>query len=308
MGARLNRISPIIGLSLGIIYLASSFLKSISANSFAEQVNMYGVFFPQYLAPTIIVVEALVGIGLIFGIWQRQMGCISAIVIIIFTIVYTYGLVYLNISNCGCFGDIQFLNSSPGWLYLRNAMILVMSGYIFIYPASDSTTHKNISLAFIAMVIGGSVIAYTSGLSLCKFHKNEKVGPQKPIAVTQSPIGNLLSTHPDSTYLIFYFSYSCPYCLNSIANLNEYENAGVVDKVIGITRGNINDEKAFQQWFRPKFQIINLPQGGKMVAKDLPTSYFIKNDSVILTYHGEIPCAFLFSKIINSQENLFTTQ
>ena len=267
MRARLNRISPIIGLSLGIIYLASSFLKSISANVFAEQLNMYGVYFPQYLAPTIIIFEALVGIGLIFGIWQRQMGCISATIIIIFTIVYTYGLVYLNISDCGCFGDIQLLNSSPGWLYLRNAIILIMSVYICCYPISDSTTHKNISLSLIAMVIGGCVIAYTSGLSLSKFHKNEQAIPQKPIAVTQSPIGNLLVTHPDSTYLIFNFSYSCPYCLNSIANLNEYESAGIVDKVIGITRGNAHDEKDFQQWFRPKFQIVNLSPEQKMIAK-----------------------------------------
>jgi len=294
-----NRISGILGIVLGTTYLISSYLKSVSAAVFAEQLRAYGVWFPEYLSSLIIVAEALLGIVLILGAWQRQVGAISALVLIVFTLGYTYGLYFFDITDCGCFGNVQFLNSSPLWLYLRNAILLAMSVFIFFHPVSNSTIYKNAVLTLVAMIIGGCVVAHLSGLSSRKLHKAGIYGHQQPIAVAQSPLRGLFITHPDSTYLVFAFSYSCPHCLNSLANLNEYESSRVVDKVIGITR-EMADDETFHQWFKPDFQIINIESEDRMIAKELPTSYYIRNDSVVQTFQGEIPCAFLFSKIVEN--------
>lgn len=152
-------------------------------------------------------------------------------------------------------------------------------------------------LTLIAMIIGGCVIAFFSGYSSRNLYYDKTNEGSKPIAVSESPLNDLIVTHPDSTYLVFAFSYSCPHCLNSIANINEYEKLKVVDKVIGITRKKINHDD-FNQWFNPKFTIIEIATEKKMIAKELPTSYYIRNDSIIQIYQGEMPCAFLFDKVI----------
>lgn len=292
-----TRISGIFGILLGTVFIISSSLKAISAASFAIQIGKYGVPFPEFFSPLIIVVEALIGIVLIFGIRQRLAGAISSLLLIVFTVVYTYGLLFCDISDCGCFGGIHFLNSSPLWLFIRNAILLTMAVYICFHPVTVVHTHKNIMLTLIAMIIGGCVIAFFSGYSSRNLYYDKTNEGSKPIAVSESPLNDLIVTHPDSTYLVFAFSYSCPHCLNSIANINEYEKLKVVDKVIGITRKKINHDD-FNQWFNPKFTIIEIATEKKMIAKELPTSYYIRNDSIIQIYQGEMPCAFLFDKVI----------
>lgn len=292
-----NRITGVLSIILGTIFLISSFLKAISSASFALLLYKYGVWFPEYLSPIIIITEFLLGVVLILGIRQRLTATLSTVVLFIFTIGYTFGWYFQDITDCGCFGDIHFMNSSPLWFYLRNIILLTMSLYIFFHPATHTPTNKEIILSLTAMIIGGCVIAYLTGLSSRKIYNEETTAGNGAVTISESPLNGLLHTHPDSTYLVFAFSYSCPHCLNSIANLNEYERLNVVDKVIGITRRKDNN-RDFNKWFNPTFAVIEIAPNEKMIAKELPTSYYIRNDSIIHIFQGEIPCAFVFSKII----------
>lgn len=89
-----------------------------------------------------------------------------------------------------------------------------------------------------------------------------------------------------------------PLTLNLLANLNEYESSQVVDKVIGIARGMDDEDDTFDKWFKPDFQVIEIAPEDKMIAKELPTSYYIRNDSIVLSFPGEVPCAYVFSKAV----------
>lgn len=295
-----NRISEILGIFLGMVFIISGSLKSVSSAAFAEQLRGYGVYFPEYMSPFIIVAEVLLGIVLILGVWQKIAAAITAFLLILFTLVYTYGLYFYDISNCGCFGSVDVFDGSPVWLYLRNTLLIGISIYIYFHPIVNSST-KNELLALGALVVGGSIVAYLSGLSSHKLHSEVESGTRKSIAVKDSPLKDLLVTHADSTYLVFAFSYTCPHCLNSVANLNQYEELKVVDKVIGIARGQMENED-FNRWFSPAFRIIEMPQGNKPIAKELPTSFYIKNDSIIEIFQGEIPCAYLFDNYLRNNK------
>lgn len=297
MENKFNRVSGFLAIVLGAVFLFSSSLKSVASGAFAQQLKAYGLIFTEYFSPIIIVVEALLGIALLFGLYQKYTAAVTAIVLVVFTVFYTYGLCFFDISDCGCFGEIHLFNSNPLWFYLRNGILSGMAIFIYFYPSSGLKDRRNARYTIIAMIICGCVVAYLSGRSSLKIHKEEVRADHQPIAIADSPLRDLIITNPDSTYLVFAFSYTCPHCLNSIANLNEYEKAGVVDKVIGVARRKSEDND-FNSWFKSNFTIVEISPDEKMIAKELPTSYYIRNDSVIQVFQGEIPCAFLFAKII----------
>ena len=231
-------------------------------------------------------------------LWQRYAAAISAGLLIIFTLGYTYGLYYHEIYDCGCFGDIDFLDSLPVWLYTRNAILLAMSIFIFLYPINHVATSKDVFLTIVAMISGGCVVAYLSAQSLQNLNGRKINEKQQLIAISESPLNGIIATCPDSTYLIFAFSYTCPHCLNSIANLNEYERLRIVDKVVGVARSKNDDNMEFNKWFNTQFQIIEIAPDKKMIAKELPTVFYIRNDSIVHVFQGEVPCAFLFDQIV----------
>ncbi len=293
-----KRLPEILSVLLGLTFLVSGILKSNSSAAFAEQLSQYGMLMPKYLSLLIILTETLLGIALITGASQKKSAAVSAIVLVIFTIGYSYGLLFHDISKCGCFGDFQLFDSSPLWLYIRNSILLLISLLILFCSSEKSSSPKTIQFSMIVMIAGGCLVSYLSGLSSRGLPRNSKIEKQHSIEVSDSPLNGLIETDPDSTYIVFAFSFSCPHCLNSIANLNEYNRLHLADKIIGINRETLTDSVGFEHWFSPSFQII---KSDKSVAKELPTVYYIRNDSIITALSGELPSAFIFSEIIGNQ-------
>lgn len=293
-----KRLPGVLSIMLGITFLASGFLKSNSSIAFAEQLSNYGMLMPKFLSLLIIIIETLLGIVLIMGVWLKKSAAISAVILVIFTIGYTYGLLFHNISSCGCFGDSKLFNSPPLWIYIRNSILLLISLFVSFCSPVKSPSHKTIQFSMIVMIAGGCLVSYLSGLSSRSLSKNSKIENRKSFELSDSPLNGLLKTHPDSTYIVFAFSYSCPHCLNSIANLNEYNRLHLADKILGINRETLTDSVGFEHWFSPSFQII---KSDKAITKELPTLYYIRNDSIITTIIGELPSAFIFSEIIGYQ-------
>lgn len=294
-----RNLSGFFGIVIGSIFIISSCLKAVSSAAFVTLIGQYGIIFPQIISPLIIISEFLIGTALILGIEQRFVSSCSIVLLIIFSVAYTYGLLCLDISDCGCFGNLHILNVSPMWLYVRNALLLAMSIFIFLHPIKYVYSFKNIAVTLGILVIGGSIVGYLAGQSAGKFLNGRKNANYTPSLVADSPLNGLISVNPDSTYLIFAFSYSCPHCLNSIANLNQYEKLKVVDKVIGIAKKK-DDNKLFEHWFEPEFRIKEIEPSEKMITKDFPTSFYIRNDSVIKVIKGELPCALIFADEIEN--------
>jgi hypothetical protein len=85
--------------------------------------------------------------------------------------------------------------------------------------------------------------------------------------------------------------------MNSIENLKQYEPFGVVDKVIGLALEDSVAEQNFRKIFQPNFIIQNYSSRELFcLTNSFPTTYFIKNGSIITKFSGELPCAYVFSK------------
>ena len=287
----MNKRIEIYSLVSGLFFLISGIAKAIDISVFSNIITQYGFENLQFISPLVVFAEVVLGLLLIFQIWQKWSAFCAAILVIGFTIVYVYGIVFQNVEDCGCFGTITVLNTPPVVTFIRNAVLLYLLVAVWRKGENKSNcTTWSIATVVIVLVI----VAFMSGYTFRFVGKTQKLGKYKAQSVGNTVLKEFVTTSKDSTYLVFAFSYTCPHCLNSIANLKEYEQAGVVDKVIALALGDSIVEKEFAEIFNPNFTIKNHSKELLQLTRNFPRAYYIRNDSIVKEISGQLPCAYLF--------------
>lgn len=278
----------ILRLIVGIIFLISSLAKAIAAGSFSNLLLSYGVPFISYLAPIIIVFEAIVALLLIFDIKPRITTIITLSFIVVATAVFTYGLSFKGITDCGCFGNISFLNQKPWLTFLRNAILVVM-----LLPSLTTNLEENQLTTSVIIYITAivCVVCFMCGFTFrsANILNSGSREPDKQL-LADHPLNDFIKVDKDSTYLIFAFSYSCQHCINSVNNVNQYERVGAVDKVIGLALEDSVAQDYFEQYFDLTFEVRNMPLSElSKVTNTFPTAFYLKGDTITNIITGYVP-------------------
>lgn len=287
MGNRINLFSSIVG----VVFLISGFAKAVDSGYFANIILQYGFVELQIVVPFIIFMELLFGLLLTFQVHVRMTSLFAFIFIIVLSIIYAYGLLFKNITDCGCFGHISVLNTFPAFTFIRNAILLLLLFFCWRKGDNNSAINQRMITFFIVVAcVGMFMCGYTF-----KYSKPMSSDKPRTKALSDTPLANVVTISPDSSCLVFIFSYTCPHCMNSIGNFEQYEKFGVVDKIIGIAVRNDEAEARFRQLFNPKFEIRNFSKDTVVsLTKDFPKSYYIKHDSIQFEITGELPSAYFF--------------
>lgn len=300
MRTQRKRLSDVLRYICGAVFVLSGVLKSADSGAFARLLDAYGIPGLEYFAPVIVLTEILLGIVLLYGVCIRISSLTGIFMVAIFTVGYTYGLVGKDIYDCGCFGQNSILNVDPVWLYVRNTLLILM--LLFVSHSRDESTvsKERIVNVLSVCVVVGCVASFSTGRSFRHIHADSVSPNNTSKALRDTPLGSFVKTSPDSTYLVFVFSYSCPHCLNSIANLNLYEKKGVVDKVIGIAAGDEDEYAEFVSRFSPEFTIMKSSERIGELTDEYPKAFYVRNDSLMVDFSGEMPCAEVLSAMIES--------
>ena len=277
----------------GLVFIISGIAKSLNVAAFANIITQYGFERLRYLAPGIVLLEVLLGLLLVFRIKVKTTAWISALFVGVLTLVFSYGLFFHGIEDCGCFGKIAVLNTSPLFTYIRNILLIYLLIAVWRRSENNSTINKW-SLGAMVVVLGAVtfISGYTSG------SRNKKIStPNQPLNTHR--LNEFISTSNDSTYLVVAFTYACPHCLNSILNLKQYAPSGTVDKVIGLVVEDAARAPVFQAVFNPNFSITGYPeQTLHQLSKKFPTAWYIRNDSILAELSGELPCSYVFRETV----------
>jgi len=285
----------IFSLLSGLLFLLSSVAKSWDISAFSTIITQnYGFSYLHFLTPLIVVMEALLGLALVFQIRLKQTALIGILLLLLFTLIYTYGLVFKGVEDCGCFGKITLLNTSPIVTFIRNGILLYL--LIVIWRKGENKTALDQWTIVVALMVI-CLVSFMSGYTYRTAGRNTAAQKYKADTLENTPLKEFITTSKDSTYLVFVFSYTCPHCLNSIENLKQYEASGAVDKVIGIAMENPAAEKQFREFFKPEFQITDFSSNIVFrLTKTFPRAYYIRNDSLISVLSGELPCSYVFMR------------
>lgn len=279
---------------IGTVFLISGFAKSLDATQFSEIIAQYGYERMWFMSPIIILIELCLGLLFILQYRLRQTALSGLIFLITVTSIFLYGWLAKGMTDCGCFGRLHALNMSPWFTLIRNAamfglMMDIWSNSNRVEMQKDTLTAATFLLV---MCIGSFISGYTSK----GINKNYQIGYENE-AIDKTKLKEFVETTPDSTYLVFVFSYTCPHCLNSIENLKQYEDAGIADRVIGLAIENQEAEKRFTAFFEPQFAIKNYPAKQLFrLSKEFPVAYYVRHDSIVATVQGELPTAYLLKK------------
>lgn len=272
---------------VGVVFLLSALLKAIDTAAFADLMGQYGFAWLGFGAPMLIFLEYAIGVLLIFDIYPRIISIIAACFLCAVSLIYLYGVVAIGITDCGCFGPLTWLNTKPWLTFTRNAILLTFLIPSMLQPQQGS---QLTTAAVLFMAIIGIVIMFMCGFSLrgAKCLKTEQ-NTFEPIPLSESKLSDFVSCNPDSIYFVFAFSYTCPFCQNSIGNVNQYQQMGYVDKVIGLAVEDSVARSRFKQIFDVNFEIKELPALQMYrLATTLPTSFLIRHDTVVNYYTGMV--------------------
>ena len=283
--------NKILRVVVGLVFLSSGLLKAMDAAAFADLMGKYGAAWFGYGAP-VFIMEVLLGVLLIFNIRPREFSLITSGFIVILSVIYLYGISARGITNCGCFGPLTWLNSTPWITFCRNGVLLVL-----LIPScikQQENTRLTIPVV-ICMAIVSVIVMFMCGFSFRGAKCLQEERPFQSIAVSDSYLSSLVTIDTDSTYFIFAFSFDCPFCMNAIGNVNQYTQMHAVDRVIGLALDEPEKEGRFYRLFEPNFEIHTIsPFAMYHIAHTLPGGFLIRNDSIVRQYNGIIISPALF--------------
>lgn len=282
-----QQLSKIFRFLVGLVFLLSGLLKAIDTAAFADLMSEYGATWFGLAAPLIIFAEIFLGIMLIFDFYSKHISWATTIFLLVVSAIYLYGVTARGITNCGCFGPLAWLNSKPWLTFTRNGILLAMLVPTLIRLQEKNTAITISSVIFMAVV--AIIVMFMCGFSMNGAKCLQKQHTFQPIPLQESSLSEYVTTHPDSTYLVFAFSYTCPYCQNSIGNVNQYVPMGMVDRVIGLAAEDSIARERFNRLFNIDFEIHEISAVHMYgLTNTLPATFFIRHDSIVSQYTGMV--------------------
>ena len=272
---------------VGLIFMVSGLLKAMDTAAFANLMSQYGADWFGYAAPLIVAIEVFLGILLIFNTRPRAISALAVAFVVTVSAIFLYGVLFRGVTDCGCFGPLTWLNSRPWITFVRNAVIISLLIPSLCRPQSSTplTMPSVICMAGIAVVL-----MFMCGFSMpgakCLKAKHK---PYQAHPLSESVLSEFVSCDSDSTYVIFAFSYGCPYCQNSIGNVNQYTSMHVVDRVIGLCIEDSVKRERFHRIFDVNFDIKEIPDIEMYkITSSLPVIFYIRHDSIINAVAGSV--------------------
>lgn len=288
---------PIVRIGIALVFLTSGFAKVLDTQAFVALVHRYVPGDLAVMAVVIPPVEAMLGLCLLLGYQPREIAGTLTWLTLVFTLVYSYGLVTKGITDCACFGSVKNLQLPPWGVYIRNALLLTGSFWVAnAYPPHREAVPLGRIRGAIAILSGASLFLL-AGMSLNgPLRRNRVDNPQwLGQALHQTPFA-ALSLSADSTYALYLYRPDCPLCKDMAANAASWREAGLVDAVVALTARS--QARASDSLFRPGygryFDSLGILSDQQMAAavSHVPTLVVIESDTVKYIRTGHLANGF----------------
>ena len=281
---------------IAVTFIFSAYSKLIDLSAFTETINNYGFKQLSFLAPVIVIFELLLGLQLLLFINVKPVLLISFFTFIFFTGVFSYGYLINDIERCGCFGSVlsNFLDT-PLVLYIKNIVLIILS--FIAYKSYNINDKSNTALKIVIISIITGYALFIAGYTYKPTMRINSPNVEKFLNKSTKEVGldNFYQFSNDSTYIAIIFSYTCPHCLNTMANVNLFKESGYVDNIIYLPVGGGQAKKDFDKNYKIIGPRINKASASiSRISGTYPTILFIKNNSVIFVNEGFLSAPLVF--------------
>lgn len=282
---------------LGVMFLFSAFTKAWDAETFADMLLLYG---PQWFsigAPIIIMIEAVLGMALVMRVKTRWSTICADCFLVIVSAIFAYGVLTKGIQDCGCFGIFSKIFAGKPWITFARNMLFVGISVPAILDTSREVRYLYPKTCLTIIVV--AIACFICGLSMRKSYSLPKISDVKSNdrSKVMEKLNEIYPFNPDSTYVVYLFSFTCPHCQNSFANVQQFQQFKVADKVIGIAVEDQEAQERFYRIYKPEIDIITIPREQmEQITNQLPIGMSIRENSIKKAEVGFITSPGLFLK------------
>lgn len=215
-----ERLTHILKVLLGLVFIVSAILKIADMDRFEIYVYSYRFFslnLSFLVARAAIIVELVLGIGLVSQCFHKLMWWGSVLMLLGYTGLLVYALFLGRTDNCHCFGD--YLQFNPWQSIIKNVVLLAL--FALVYKAKGRPIKHGVP-ALIATLIVCSVTVfavsppdnYTSNYESSQDLRRDLFEE----ALQQPPLDTLNLT--EGKKVVGLFASSCEYCMLAAQKLS----------------------------------------------------------------------------------------
>jgi uncharacterized membrane protein YphA (DoxX/SURF4 family) len=282
-------------LAIGLLLVLSSTIKALDVSGFAKLLHQYDFDWAIALCPLLILAEAACGICLLLNIYPKLFSLLTMTLLLGFTFVYLYAYIFRAVTDCGCFGRITWLNTSPPLTIIRNLSMITLMFLLWQWTPwqKEKPAMLNAGIALAALV----VVVFLTGNSYAHLSTFRSIHPMYQKSVRETVLPQILSLSADSTYMVFIFSYRCEGCWDYFDNVRRYaDTPTVADRVVCLAAGK-DSNAIFQRYFQPLTTIIEVEEKTLTeLTATAPSTFYIAGDTIRHIIVGSIPTRYLFEK------------
>ena len=211
--SRIKNILPVIlKVLLGLMFIVSAVLKIIDMDKFEIYVYSYHFFslnFSFLVARAAIIVELVLGIGLVSNCFHKLMWWGSMAMLVGYTLLLIYAQIIGRTDSCHCFGE--FLPFNPWQSIIKN--LVLMGLFALVYKVKG----RSFKGQWVALL--GVAIASTVGVFLVSPPDNYTPNYHSGKNLNEDLFSEMLSNPPmdslrlwEGKQVVCLFSTSCKYC------------------------------------------------------------------------------------------------
>ncbi|MBO5850594.1 MAG: hypothetical protein J6Q47_04875 [Paludibacteraceae bacterium] len=292
-----NLIRKVSFVIVGLVFLLSGIGKLTNIVGFQYLIIQYGFPILHFTAPFVVIFEVVLGIFLLLQVREKQVSLLSFFTILIFTGIFAYAHIENGVADCGCFGQISFLNKKPLFSYVRNVLLLIVLLGLYLTADEDKKEYPKWKYIIFYTILFST--CFLSGMSYKPFAFSER----KHSFVSQHILENEMSRfvqEDGKSKIVFFFSYHCPHCLNSLENYKSFIEYEIVDTMMAYALVSSKEDGdtatlTFNSYYAD-LNIVEIERDSAGFVEVFPTSFYIKNDTIQDVIIGQLPSPLLFSK------------
>ena len=147
----MNILKIIIRIVIGVFFIASAILKLVSVDNFELYIYSFNIFsftMSSLAARAIIACELLVGILLIAKVKYKEAWWLTMLMLVGFSLLLVYVILFRNDSNCHCMGDL--VEIKPSLSLIKNLLVIALM--LFIRKEEDYHFRGRVAVLVIAIL------------------------------------------------------------------------------------------------------------------------------------------------------------
>lgn len=205
---------------LGLVFVVSAVLKIIGMDRFEIYIYSYHFFslnFSFLVARAAIIVELVLGIGLISNCFHKLMWWGSVVMLLGYSLLLVYALILGRTDNCHCFGD--YLRFNPWQSLIKNMVLLAL--FAFIYKVKGRQfKYQWLALAVVTLACSVTVFAVSPPdnftTATLPGHDLQRAAFSK--AIQEDPLKDYALD--EGKKVVCVFSTGCEYCMMAAHKLS----------------------------------------------------------------------------------------